>query len=155
MNSSFASKSTPLPLKISRINVGNAMDLSTGKFTAPRTGIYFFSFTGLAEFPLSSSHLILNVALYLNRNAVGNAWVSEQYTYNGQSSPLTLQSMLNLKSGDQVWLEITSISTGVKLYSSSYTHFTGFLLEEETNLWILVKEHQKYAKWQSIDIIDS
>jgi hypothetical protein len=134
MNSSYATKLTPLPFKLARINVGNAMNLSTGKFTAPRSGNYFFSFTGLAEFPLSSSHLILSVNLNLNKVSVGYAWVSEQHTYTGQSSPLTLQSILKLKSGDQVWLEINTISTGVKLYASYYTHFTGFLLEEEMDI---------------------
>jgi hypothetical protein len=47
------------------------MDLTTGKFTAPRPGIYFFSFTGLANFPASSSLLQLGVGLYFNRESIG------------------------------------------------------------------------------------
>jgi hypothetical protein len=131
MSAAFTKEKTPLPFKEARINVGKGMDLSTGKFTAPRTGFYFFSFTGLAEFPLASTSKTLGVRLLLDGTSVGNAWVSEQHTFKDQSSPLTLQSILYLKSGQKVWLEIDTISTGVKLFDRFYTHFTGFLLEEE------------------------
>ncbi len=109
------------------------MSLTSGIFTAPRPGIYFFSFTGLAIFPASSSRVQLGVSLYLNGDRIGTGWVQESHTVDDQKSPLTLQSTLNLKSGDQVWLEIRWQSTTTFLYDDSnhYTHFTGFMLEEE------------------------
>jgi hypothetical protein len=114
------------------------MNLQTGKFTAPRPGIYFFSFTGLAGFPASSSRVLLGVSLYLNGGRIGSGYVEEANTVAYQSSPLTLQSTLNLKSGDQVWVEIYSMSTGANLSdatsdhdSDHQTHFTGFMLQEE------------------------
>ncbi len=111
------------------------MDLTTGIFTAPRPGIYFFSFTGLAEFPASSSSLVyLGVSLYLNGDRIGLGHVEEANTVGYQNSPLTLQSTLNLKKGDQIWLEIIYQSTGAFLYDCDcdhYNHFTGFMLEEE------------------------
>jgi hypothetical protein len=111
------------------------MNLTSGIFTAPRPGIYFFSFTGLAGFPYaSSSRVYLGVALYLNGGRIGLGYVSESHTVADQSSPLTLQSTLNLKKGDQVWLQIDyQIHTGVFLYDDSdhFTHFTGFMLEED------------------------
>jgi hypothetical protein len=62
----FNTISTPIPFQLTCVNVGNAMDLTTGKFTASRPGIYFFSFTGLAHFPASSSIAGFGVPLYLN-----------------------------------------------------------------------------------------
>ncbi len=117
------------------------MNLTSGKFTAPRPGIYFFSFTGLARFPDSSSRVWLGVSLYLNGGLIGLGWVEEANNVDYQRSPLTLQSTLNLKSDDQVWVAIEKGSTGANYFISSgaylyddgyhYNHFTGFMLEEE------------------------
>ena len=108
------------------------MNLTTGIFTAPRPGIYFFSFTGLAHFPASSSKVYLGVSLYLNGDRIGRGSVDESNNVADHYSPLTLQSTLNLKSGDQVWVAIDAMSSGASLSDSSnhYTHFTGFMLDE-------------------------
>ena len=110
------------------------MDLTTGKFTAPRTGIYFFSFTGNACFPASSSVVFLGVSLYLNGDRIGTGLVDEANTVIGQETPLTLQSTLNLKSGDQIWVAIFYQSFGAYLSDNNgnhYNHFTGFMLQED------------------------
>jgi hypothetical protein len=64
---------------------------------------------------------------------IGAGRVSEANTVDYQFSPLTLQSTLNLKSGDQVWLQISTMSNGTRLDDSTdhRTHFTGWMLEEE------------------------
>ena len=105
------------------------MDVSTGKFTAPRTGTYFFSFIGLIGYPTSSSTVnYLLVGLYLNGNEIVVSWNDEANTVVGQEVPISLQSTLNLQKGDQVWLQITAISTGVILFK--VPAFTGWLLQE-------------------------
>jgi hypothetical protein len=109
------------------------MNLTTGIFTAPRPGIYFFSFTGMAAYPASSSLVRLGVSLYLNGDEIGMGYVSESNTVTYQESQMTVQSTLNLQKGDQVWSGISSLSSGSYLAESSshFTHFNGFMLEEE------------------------
>jgi hypothetical protein len=133
-NSGFSTRDNRIPWDLSRVNEGNAMNLQTGKFTAPRPGIYFFSFTGLVDLPASSYRVALGVYLNLNGGLIGSGRVEEANTSDYQYSPLTLQSTLNLKKGDQVWLQIYVQTTGASLYDSTYNHynhFTGWMLEEE------------------------
>jgi hypothetical protein len=59
------------------VNEGNAMDLTSGKFTAPRPGIYFFSFTGVAGLYSSSSYVYFYSNLYLNGNQIGASFVAD------------------------------------------------------------------------------
>ena len=59
-SSDFNGTGTPIPFELERLNVGGAMNLTSGKFTAPRS-----------YFPASSSRLYLDVAAYLNGNEIG------------------------------------------------------------------------------------
>jgi hypothetical protein len=125
---------TPIPFEIEVANTGRAMDLTSGKFTAPVKGTYVFSFTGHASFPSSFTMVEnLGVDFYLNGNKIGSAEVGEFHSANNQLSPLTLQTTLNLQAEDQVWLQIGKLSDGVELYDDRrhFTHFSGFLLEED------------------------
>ncbi len=69
----------------------------------------------------------------MNGGLIGSGFVDDLNNVVGQRRPLTLQSTLNLKKGDQVWVAIYWQSTGAYLYDNSqhYNHFTGFMLEEE------------------------
>lgn len=133
-NASFNRTKTPIPFEIEQLNTGKAMDLSSGKFTAPRMGTYFFTFTGVVNFPTTpaTSRVALSLGLYSNGKRIALGYV-EKGNNVVQFSPVTLQSTLMLQSGDQIWLQITAMSAGVYLFDSNYyyTHFTGWLLEED------------------------
>jgi hypothetical protein len=78
----------------------------------------------------------LQVDLYLNTYLapIGVGWSEDSNTVSGQLSQLTLQSTLNLKKDDQVWVGIYDRSSEAYLLDDSnyhFTHFTGFMLEEE------------------------
>ncbi len=135
--SNFKTQHTPIPFELARVNEGNAMNLTSGIFTALRPGIYFFSFTGVARLLPSSSHQHANFYsfLYLNGNLIGSSRVQEDNAPVNQWSMLTLQSTLNLKKGDRVWVQMSHSGTTANFYlfddGDHFTHFTGFMLEEE------------------------
>jgi hypothetical protein len=127
---SFNLLSTPIPFEIEKLNMGDAMNSTSGTFTVPRTGIYFFSFSGIGVIPSSGGHL--DVALLLNGNEVGRAQCND-FTGKVEWEMYSLQSTLRVQSGDKIWLEIPSMGMGVVLQDTSlhYTHFNGWLLQED------------------------
>jgi hypothetical protein len=117
---------------LARVNEGNAMNLASGKFAAPRPGTYFFSFAGQAHLESEDEDVYFYSHLYLNGNLIGSSSVEENKDPVKQYNTLSLQSTLNLKKGDQVWVTIDYTgSSYLRDDGNHLTHFTGFMLEEE------------------------
>ncbi len=132
-NSPFYAFKDTIPFDADPVNIGNAMDIQTGIFTAPKSGTYFFSFTGLAGFPETKfpDLVHLEIGLYLNGVSVGRAQAEESNTVDNQKCPLSLQSTLNLETGASIWLQIDAKSSSEVFLCSDTTHFTGWMLEEK------------------------
>ena len=131
----FNQLNVPIPFDVERLNVGGAMNSASGKFTAPRNGKYFFSFSGSVDFPSGSGsgYQFLIINLFKNGNAIAQGHPDEVNTV-AQREAFSLQSTLDLKSGDQIWLEITALSSGSFLWGDYLTNFNGFMLEEAISL---------------------
>ena len=132
----FNQINTPIPFEVERLNVGGAMNLQTGKFTAPRTGKYFFSLSGIGYFPPSSSNLYMNLHLVKNGSRIAKTY-SDTTSPGGQYESFSLQSTLQLQVGDQIWVDISGIAVGAHFHGNTNTHFTGWLLQEDVSLSLI------------------
>lgn len=114
------------------LNAGGAFSTSSGKFTAPVKGKYFFSFIGIPRLPVSSSsRQVFDVGLFMNGGLIAAADSDETNSAVMLHETFALQSTLELQKGDQIWLEIMGISPGAVLWGNDFVHFSGFILEEE------------------------
>lgn len=108
-----------------RLNIGGGMNLSKGEFTAPKPGIYQFSFSILKD---GDSTGELHVQLRLNGAIIGNG-LSNAGFYAGLSS---FQAILALKKGDKV--DLFKSQARINYDSANGSHFSGMLLEEDFKL---------------------
>ena len=120
-NLNYTLNGTTIPFEIERLNVGGGMNITSGIFTAPKSGIYFFSFSGLKGW---SANLDLYVGLFHNSNYISTA----HGTSIDGFFTATLSSTLSLKSGDQISLQL--LKGGIH-DNGPYTNFNGLLLQEE------------------------
>ena len=135
----FHPAKTPITYELERLNYGGGMNLSTGIFTASRTGAYFFSFVGTGMVG-GVKHCFISLVLMCNGNVIGHGR-SDETRPNLNSwdwETISIQSTLVLKEGDKIWVQIHNTSAAdVYLFddpNNHHTHFTGWLLEEDISL---------------------
>ncbi len=106
-----------------RLNIGGAMNLTSGVFKAPKAGIYYFSFSiGRHGYNFD----LLTVNLRLNGYKIGMSVVGKGLF----AAPTTFQSTLKLKKGDRVDLWKSTGGALDTFTDESCHHFTGWMLEE-------------------------
>ena len=126
----YAVKNSVIPFEVERLNVGGAFDLATGVFTAPASGVYFFSFSGLRSnsYNEDQSRSSTQIHIQVNGRTVGTAFSSASNSVAGDAQyhmTVSLQSTIDLKRGDRVSL---LLHWGTLFYLAN--HFSGILLEE-------------------------
>ena len=111
---------------VERLNVGGAMNINTGVFTAPRSGTYFFSFAFMKDKKANS------IVIFIRKNGA-NIGASHTDAIANSKVQSSLPSILKLRSGDVV--DLVQTRDGI-IYddASHYTHFTGWLMEEDLEI---------------------
>lgn len=107
------------------------MNLSSGIFTAPVPGTYYFAFSAVKEDSLN--HLV--ISLQLNGKERGRAY-TEHFNQNPiaaikTKATLSLTSSLYLIAGDQVKMRNEYGGKILDQPKFHHTHFTGWLVSED------------------------
>jgi len=110
------------------VNQGGYYSTSTGKFTAPIAGPYFFSWTFIGH----NSDTVFRYSLHVNGSAaLGGIQLRADGSATGSDYPggMAQNAMLNLSAGDEVQIYFTSDS-GVDSYNGGayYLLFSGYFL---------------------------
>ena len=118
-DSSYSTTGSAIPYQNAILNIGGAMNLATGVFTAPVSGRYFFSFKSHAGIDSTS------VALRYNGGGTLFAHSEGHFQYDN----MLMSGIQNMRKGDQI---ISSLLSGSLYSNSNYaTEFSGILLEED------------------------
>ena len=100
-------------------NEGGAYNASTGEFTVPVTGTYFFANTATPYSTNSHSFSYLIV----DGNIINYVWVGYVSGYN----PATGHAVLHLVKGQRVWVA----SQGRSQFERNLSFFSGFLVNPD------------------------
>ena len=117
---SFNAKNAIPDFEEVRLNIGGAMNPKTGIFTAPRDGLYHFTFAANGN--------ALDIHLQHNENNVAHG-ITDYYTHT------SIHSTLELKKGDTVNLKV--VKGTLFDPASNLSFFAGWLVEDEN----LFKNH--------------
>ena len=97
-------------------NMGGAYDAGTGKFTAPRDGVYYFSWNVLKI--TNSGH---HIDLMVDGGVRFISWQPGTQQYETLTGALFVQ----LRKGQEVWLRARQ--AGLDLHGSIHASFSGFM----------------------------
>lgn len=105
-------------------NTGGGFDITTGVFTAPKAGKYYFSFSAVAR---------LKTTVTVNLRKKDDIVASTACNADFFGCPLNLQTTLILNAGDPI--SVTAVSADASLHEDKqenhFTNFSGRLVEED------------------------
>lgn len=134
-NTSLRLDDGPNTYNVEKLNLGGGMNLANGIFTAPKPGIYVFTFKGSAigeyrrRIPSSTGHSMIALTLNGVPVSAGYSRVSEA---ENAFLPISLHATLQLKKGDRIAVfPYLGDFFGSNFFSGDYTQFMGSLLEED------------------------
>lgn len=114
-NTTYSTFNEAMPFDWETLNAGNAFNLSSGIFTAPRSGTYFFAFSSF------SANSYDNFYFYLKVNSAPKA---DCVTQAGRVYNCHILDTVRLLPGDEIQVSLQQGST-------NSAHFIGVLLEED------------------------
>ncbi|XP_036379631.1 complement C1q-like protein 2 [Megalops cyprinoides] len=114
----------PIPYSIISLNQGNGYNPALGAFTAPRSGLYSFTFTAYSNVGPAGSRLYHEVRLMKDGQVVASVWEDNREDSEDSGTQTVL---LTLRRGSQVHVELLS---GRHLCADTAEHntFSGYLL---------------------------
>uniref|UniRef100_A0A665V1Y6 Cerebellin 18 n=1 Tax=Echeneis naucrates TaxID=173247 RepID=A0A665V1Y6_ECHNA len=117
-------RNNPIPYDIISLNQGGGYNPALGIFTAPRSGVYSFSFSVYSKLGVPGKRMYYKARLMRNGEVVASTREDNREDSEDSSSQSVL---LSLQQGGQVYVELLS---GRQLCGNvkSLNSFTGFLI---------------------------